>query len=98
MFSRILTSALFAGAAAGLIAALLQLYFVQPVLLHRIPPFTLESPFCRLLFHRAFLDGWTELSDVHAFFVVVGFGGFGRDSCWGLVVFDLFSHSLSFTA
>lgn len=34
MFSRILTSALFAGAAAGLIAALLQLYFVQPVLLH----------------------------------------------------------------
>lgn len=34
MFSRILTSALFAGAAAGLIAALLQLFFVQPVLLH----------------------------------------------------------------
>ena len=34
MFSRILTSALFAGAAAGLIAALLQLNFVQPVLLH----------------------------------------------------------------
>lgn len=34
MFSRILTSALFAGAAAGLIAALLQLAFVQPVLLH----------------------------------------------------------------
>lgn len=34
MFTRILTSALFAGAAAGLIAALLQLYFVQPVLLH----------------------------------------------------------------
>lgn len=34
MFSRILTSALIAGAAAGLIAALLQLYFVQPVLLH----------------------------------------------------------------
>lgn len=34
MFSRIVTSALFAGAAAGLIAALLQLYFVQPVLLH----------------------------------------------------------------
>lgn len=34
MFSRLLTSALFAGAAAGLIAALLQLYFVQPVLLH----------------------------------------------------------------
>lgn len=34
MFSRILTSALFAGAAAGLIAALLQLVFVQPVLLH----------------------------------------------------------------
>lgn len=34
MFWRILTSALFAGAAAGLIAALLQLYFVQPVLLH----------------------------------------------------------------
>ena len=32
--SRIFTSALFAGAAAGLIAALLQLYFVQPVLLH----------------------------------------------------------------
>lgn len=34
MFSRLLTSALFAGAAGGLIAALLQLYFVQPVLLH----------------------------------------------------------------
>lgn len=34
MFSRILTSALFAGAAAGLIASLLQLVFVQPVLLH----------------------------------------------------------------
>ena len=34
MFSRILTSGLIAGAAAGLIAALLQLYFVQPVLLH----------------------------------------------------------------
>ncbi|MHA6346908.1 CbtA family protein [Roseivivax sp. CAU 1761] len=34
MFSRLLTSALFAGAAAGLIAALLQLVFVQPVLLH----------------------------------------------------------------
>jgi cobalt transporter subunit CbtA len=34
MFGRILTSALFAGAAAGLIAALLQLFFVQPVLLH----------------------------------------------------------------
>lgn len=34
MFSRILTSAVFAGAAAGLIAALLQLFFVQPVLLH----------------------------------------------------------------
>lgn len=34
MFSRILTSALFAGASAGLIAALLQLAFVQPVLLH----------------------------------------------------------------
>lgn len=34
MFSRILTSALFAGATAGLIAALLQLAFVQPVLLH----------------------------------------------------------------
>ncbi len=34
MISRILTSALFAGAAAGLIAALLQLAFVQPVLLH----------------------------------------------------------------
>ncbi len=34
MFSRILTSGLFAGAAAGLITALLQLYFVQPVLLH----------------------------------------------------------------
>lgn len=33
MFSRILTSGLIAGAAAGLIAALLQLYFVQPVLL-----------------------------------------------------------------
>ena len=34
MFTRLLTSALFAGAVAGLIAALLQLYFVQPVLLH----------------------------------------------------------------
>lgn len=34
MFTRLLTSALFAGAAAGLIAALLQLVFVQPVLLH----------------------------------------------------------------
>ncbi len=34
MFSRILTSALFAGAAAGLLTALLQLLFVQPVLLH----------------------------------------------------------------
>ena len=34
MFSRLLTSAVLAGAAAGLIAALLQLLFVQPVLLH----------------------------------------------------------------
>lgn len=34
MFTRILTSALFAGAVAGLIAALLQLIFVQPLLLH----------------------------------------------------------------
>ncbi|MDF1722011.1 MAG: CbtA family protein [Minwuia sp.] len=34
MFLRILTSALFAGAAAGFITALLQLAFVQPVLLH----------------------------------------------------------------
>ena len=34
MFTRILTSALFAGAVGGLLAALLQLYFVQPVLLH----------------------------------------------------------------
>ncbi len=34
MFSRILTSALIAGAAAGLCAAALQLLFVQPVLLH----------------------------------------------------------------
>ncbi len=34
MFSRILVSGLFAGFAAGLIAALLQLAFVQPVLLH----------------------------------------------------------------
>jgi len=34
MLTRILTSAVFAGAAAGLIAALLQLAFVQPVLLH----------------------------------------------------------------
>ncbi len=34
MFSRILTSGLIAGAATGLITALLQLYFVQPVLLH----------------------------------------------------------------
>ena len=34
MFTRILTSALFAGAVAGFIASLLQLGFVQPVLLH----------------------------------------------------------------
>lgn len=34
MFTRIVTSAVFAGAGAGLIAALLQLAFVQPVLLH----------------------------------------------------------------
>ncbi len=34
MFIRILTSAVFAGAIAGLIAALLQLVFAQPVLLH----------------------------------------------------------------
>ncbi|MFD2741406.1 CbtA family protein [Sulfitobacter aestuarii] len=34
MISRFVTSALFAGAAAGLIAGLLQLVFVQPVLLH----------------------------------------------------------------
>ncbi|MEP2714956.1 CbtA family protein [Pseudophaeobacter sp.] len=34
MFSRILTSALFAGAAAGVLIALLQFLFVQPVLLH----------------------------------------------------------------
>ncbi len=34
LLSRIVTSALFAGAATGLIAALLQLVFVQPVLLH----------------------------------------------------------------
>ncbi|MEM9471430.1 MAG: CbtA family protein [Pseudomonadota bacterium] len=34
MFSRIVTSALFAGAAAGLITGVLQLIFVQPVLLH----------------------------------------------------------------
>lgn len=34
MFSRIVVSALFAGAVAGLIAGLLQLIFVQPVLLH----------------------------------------------------------------
>jgi cobalt transporter subunit CbtA len=34
MLSKLLTSALFAGAAAGLIAGLLQLLFVQPVLLH----------------------------------------------------------------
>ncbi|MBY4892760.1 CbtA family protein [Rhodobacteraceae bacterium N5(2021)] len=34
MITRLLTSALFAGAASGLIAALLQLWFVQPVLLH----------------------------------------------------------------
>ena len=34
MLSRMLTSALIAGAVAGLIAALLQLWFVQPVLLH----------------------------------------------------------------
>lgn len=34
MYARFLTSALFAGAAAGLIAGLLILYFVQPVLLH----------------------------------------------------------------
>jgi cobalt transporter subunit CbtA len=34
MFGRILFSALFAGATAGLIAALLQFFFLQPVLLH----------------------------------------------------------------
>ena len=34
MLTRLLVSGLFAGAAAGFIAALLQLYFVQPVLLH----------------------------------------------------------------
>lgn len=34
MLTRLLVSGLFAGAAAGLIAALLQLLFVQPVLLH----------------------------------------------------------------
>jgi cobalt transporter subunit CbtA len=34
MFARIVTSALFAGFCAGLIAAALQLMFVQPVLLH----------------------------------------------------------------
>lgn len=34
MLSKLLASALFAGAAAGLIAGLLQLLFVQPVLLH----------------------------------------------------------------
>ncbi len=34
MYSRFLVSALFAGAAAGLIAGILQLIFVQPVLLH----------------------------------------------------------------
>lgn len=34
MFTRIVASAVFAGAGAGLIAALLQLVFVQPVLLH----------------------------------------------------------------
>ena len=34
MFTRILVSALFAGFLAGLVAALLQLVFVQPVLLH----------------------------------------------------------------
>ena len=33
MFSRLLTSALFAGACGGLVAAVLQLVFVQPVLL-----------------------------------------------------------------
>lgn len=34
MYNRVLTSALFAGAASGLIVALLQLVFVQPILLH----------------------------------------------------------------
>jgi cobalt transporter subunit CbtA len=34
MYARLLISALFAGAAAGLLAGFLQLYFVQPVLLH----------------------------------------------------------------
>jgi len=34
MMAKLLTSALFAGAVAGLIAGLLQLAFVQPVLLH----------------------------------------------------------------
>lgn len=34
MYARFLISALFAGAAAGLIAALLQLWFLQPIMLH----------------------------------------------------------------
>ena len=34
MFSRVVTTALFAGCIAGLLGGLLQLYFVQPVLLH----------------------------------------------------------------
>ena len=34
MFQRLLTCALLAGAGAGLVAAILQLWFVQPVLLH----------------------------------------------------------------
>ncbi len=34
MFSRVVTAALFSGCIAGLLGGLLQLYFVQPVLLH----------------------------------------------------------------
>ncbi|MFK7867358.1 MAG: CbtA family protein [Alphaproteobacteria bacterium] len=34
MFTRILVSGLFAGAIAGIVASILQLYFVQPILLH----------------------------------------------------------------
>ena len=34
MFSRIVTAGLFSGCIAGLLGGLLQLYFVQPVLLH----------------------------------------------------------------
>jgi len=54
MFTRIFVSALFAGMAAGLIAALLQLVFVQPLLLHAE------------LYETGALDHFGAISDVPA--------------------------------